>query len=66
MYDKPAAVLSVSLAAVENFREVMSVSNYTDEQQSFIDGIEFAIDNGLEISQEEYEEYCRLTNKTDF
>ena len=43
----------------------MSVSNYTDEQQSFIDGIEFAIDNGLEILQEEYEEYCRLTNKTD-
>lgn len=31
-----------------------------DENQSFIDGIEFAIDYGLEISDEDYEEYCRL------
>ena len=42
------------------------MSKYTDEQQSLIDGIEFAIDNGLEISQEDYEEYRRLINKTDF
>ena len=33
---------------------------YTRKQQDFIDGVEFALDNGLEISKEDYVEYCRL------
>lgn len=34
-----------------------------EEMQSFIDGIEFAIDNGLYVTQEEFEEYQRVTEK---
>ena len=34
---------------------------YTDEEQNLIDGVEFAIDNGLDIPEEDYEEYRRLT-----
>jgi len=34
--------------------------SYTAEQQGLIDGVEFALDNGIEITEEEYREYCRL------
>ena len=32
-------------------------------KRSFISGIEFAIDNGLDISEKDYEEYCRLMKR---
>lgn len=39
------------------------MKQYTKEQQNLIDGIEFAIDYGLEISEEDYKEYCKLTEQ---
>lgn len=39
------------------------MNNYTAEEQAFIDGIEFAIDWQLEISEEDFKRYCQLTNK---
>lgn len=37
----------------------------TEDVQAFIDGIENAIDNGWEISEADYEEYCRVTEKRE-
>lgn len=34
----------------------------TDEEQSFIEGTEFALDWGLPIPNEDFEEYVELTN----
>lgn len=39
----------------------MENTKFTDRQQALIDGVEFALDNGLEISPGDVKEYHRLT-----
>lgn len=37
---------------------------FTERQQSLIDGVEFGIDYGLEVDPEDIEEYHRLTGSS--
>lgn len=52
------------VGAVGALIAALSLGNAESEEeeiQSFIDGIEFAIDNGLDVPEEDYQEYLRLT-----
>lgn len=35
--------------------------NYSEEEQALVDGVEFGIDNALEVAKEDIREYRRLT-----
>lgn len=40
-------------------------SRITKRQQALIDGVEYALDNALEVTQEDMDEYYRLTGRLD-
>lgn len=40
----------------------MDEKRYTDEEQALIDGVEYAIDYRLPISEEDYKKYLELTS----
>ncbi|MBO5828776.1 MAG: hypothetical protein J6R59_10065 [Paludibacteraceae bacterium] len=41
------------------------MKNYVQEEQAFIDGVEFAMDWNLPIPEEDYKKYYELTNKRE-
>lgn len=55
-------VILMALGIVEGYQEM---KKYTEEEQRLIDGVEFAMDNRLDIDQGDIEEYHKLTDGTE-
>lgn len=50
-------------AVIPEGRQVCLLCETLAEEQAFIDGMEFALDWGFEVPEEDYKRYCELTVK---